>query len=113
MPLLLSRKGQSVFAWSTGKTLLARGDRLERGVGQQAPASEGEDDAERDHLALADELTEEERLRAEREREEDEAVQCVSDGGAQSDAERQALLPERREDDRLDGLADREGDDAG
>jgi len=89
-----------------------RGRGLESGGRQQPSASQRENRAERDHLALGDELAEEECLRAERQREEDVAVERVSDGRAQADAEREPPFPKRREDDRLNRLTDGEGDDA-
>src|SRR5438105_598034 len=85
-------------------------DRFERRGGQQAAAPERQQAAEGDHLALADELAEKERLRTEGEGEEQVAVERVPDGRAQADTEGEVARTDRREDDRLHRLADGECD---
>src|SRR6266702_8620303 len=86
--------------------------RRQRGGRQEAPPTEREQCAERDHLPLADELADKERLRAEGDLQEEPAVERITNRAAERNAEREAPLTKRREDRGFNRLADREGDHA-
>src|SRR5437667_280135 len=87
--------------------------RPDSGSIDDGPVRERQGHPERDRLVLPPELPPEERGRAESQRQEDVAIERVTDRGAERDTERQVPRADGREDGGLHRLADREGDHAG